>query len=621
MNYLSVEKVSKRYGERLLFDEVSFGIDKGQRVAFIAKNGSGKTTLLRALAGIEPPDSGNITYRTGIDIGFLAQDQEFDQHKTIEDVIAEIDSPAFQAKRNYEQCLASGEDGEALHQAMEAMERSQAWDIDVRTETILDKLKLTDASRKVGSLSGGQKKRLALAKTLIFQPDFLILDEPTNHLDLDMIEWLENYLSTTNMTLFMVTHDRYFLERVCDTILELDACQIFRYKGNYSYYLTKKAERQQIEQTNIEKAKNLMGKELEWMRRQPKARGTKSKARIDAFYDLKEQAHKRVKKDAMELEVNMQRIGSKILEFHRVQKQFGSLPILNKFDYTFKKGERIGIIGKNGVGKSTFLNMIIGNEKPNGGKILVGDTVVFGYYSQQGIKLKDDQRVIEVVKDIAEVIPLAKGRKLTASQLLERFMFPTSMHYQYVSKLSGGEKRRLYLLTILMANPNFLILDEPTNDLDVFTINVLEDFLLNFSGCLLVVSHDRFFMDKMVDHLFVFKGEGAVKDFPGNYSQYREQTALEKAKAKQEVKKQADVVPVKPNATQAKKLSYKEKMRFEQLEKDIEQLEAEKKELTEQLNAGIDDHEQLMKVSNRLTSLVDELDEKSMEWLELSEKV
>lgn len=623
MNYLSVENVSKRYGDRLLFQEVSFGIDKGQKVAFIAKNGSGKTTLLRALAGIEPPDAGNIVYRNDISVGFLAQDQVFEPTATIQEIINQIDSPAFRAKAVYEACLASGADGDDFHDAMEEMERTGAWDIDVRIESILSKLKLKDQSKKVSQLSGGQIKRLALAQVLIFQPDFVILDEPTNHLDLDMIEWLETYLESTNMTLFMVTHDRYFLERVCDVILELDNQTIYRYKGNYSYYLEKKAERQEIEQANIDKAKNLMSTELEWIRRQPKARGTKSKSRVDAFDDLKAVATKKIAKDSMEMEVNMTRIGSKILEFHRVKKSFGDLPILNKFDYTFKKGERIGIIGKNGVGKSTFLNMIIGKEEPTEGKIIVGDTIVFGYYSQQGMQFKPGQRVIDAVKDIAEIIPLTKGRKITASQLLERFLFPTHMHYQYIEKLSGGEKRRLYLLTVFMANPNFLILDEPTNDLDVFTINVLEDFLLNYPGCLIVVSHDRFFMDKMVDHLFVFKGEGEVKDYPGNYTLYRKAIAQEKKdkKALKDSKPKAAPVTVEKPKAPTQKMTYKEKVEFEQLEKDIAHLETEKSNLTAQLSSGNLSNDKLMEVSDRMKVVVDELDEKSMRWLELSEKV
>lgn len=624
MNYLSVENIAKRYGDRLLFQDVSFGIDKGQKVAFIAKNGSGKTTLLRALAGIEPADSGNVVFRNGISVGFLAQDQVFDSNLTIHEVIHMIDSPAFHAKATYDTCLANGAEGDDFHDAMEAMERTGAWDIDMRIDSILSKLKLTDQDKKVSQLSGGQVKRLALAQVLIFQPDFVILDEPTNHLDLDMIEWLETYLENTNMTLFMVTHDRYFLERVCDVILELDNQTIYRYKGNYSYYLEKKAERQEIEQVNIDKAKNLMSTELDWIRRQPKARGTKSKSRVDAFQDIKAAATKKVDKDSMEMEVNMTRIGSKILEFHKVQKAYGDLPILNQFDYTFKKGERIGIIGKNGVGKSTFLNMITGKEPADGGKIVVGDTIVFGYYSQQGMKFKDDQRIIDAVKDIAEIIPLTKGKKITASQLLERFLFPSHMHYQYISKLSGGEKRRLYLLTIFMANPNFLILDEPTNDLDVFTINVLEDFLLSYPGCLLVVSHDRFFMDKMVDHLFVFKGKGQVKDYPGNYTLYRAAVAQEK-KDKKALKDKAPKavveapVAAKPKAP-SQKMSYKEKVEFEQLEKDIESLETEKATLTAQLSSGELDNHELMEVSSKMTTVVDSLDEKSMRWLELSEK-
>ena len=537
MNYLSVENVSKRYGERLLFGDVSFGINQGQKVAFVAKNGSGKTTLLRMLAGLDEPDSGEVVFRKGIKISFLNQDPQFNPESTISESIFEADSPTMNAIRFYEQVMEQ-EDHDKMTEAIEQMDRYDAWDFDSKIKQVLGKLKIQHVNVKTKALSGGQLKRVALAKVLLEEPDFIILDEPTNHLDLEMIEWLEEYLTKSSLTLFMVTHDRYFLDRVCSEIIELDNGTVFRYAGNYQYFLEKKSERQENLTATVGKAKNLLVKELEWMRRMPKARGTKSKARIDSFYDLKSVAHTRISEREMSMKVNMTRLGSKILEFHHLNKQFDDLELIKDFSYKFARFERVGIVGNNGSGKSTLLNMIMGSEKPSGGKVVVGETVVFGYYSQHGMDFKPGKKVIEVVKDIAEVIPSAKGKDLTAAQMLEKFLFPRSQHYVHVEKLSGGEKRRLFLLTILMQNPNFLILDEPTNDLDLLTLNVLEEFLQEFQGCLLIVTHDRYFMDKLVDHVFVFEGAGEIRDFPGNYTQYRNKRAEEQEELKAKTKEQ-----------------------------------------------------------------------------------
>ncbi|MAX79178.1 MAG: ABC transporter [Crocinitomicaceae bacterium] len=623
MNYLSVENISKRYGERVLFEGLSFGLDKGQKSALIARNGTGKTTLMNILAGLDTPDTGEVTYRNEIKVSFLPQEPHFDPQQRVGDALFHSEAPAVKAIREYEEAIESN-DTDRMQKAIDKMDQLAAWDFEVQIKQILTKLKIHHFDQTISTLSGGQKRRLALAGVLIEEPDLLILDEPTNHLDLDMIEWLEEYLRTGNLTLLMVTHDRYFLENVCDDILEIDNGNLYRYKGNYSYYLEKKEEREQNLNSEISKAKNLMRKELEWMRRQPKARGTKSKARIDAFHDLKGTASQKVKKDELSLNVNMTRLGGKILELHSIVKQYGDFKIVDGFSYKFVKGEKIGIIGPNGVGKSTFLNMVMDLEQPDGGTIKTGETVVFGYYAQQGLNFKPGKRVIEVVKDIAEFIPLAKGKTYSAAQMLERFLFPRSQHYVVVDKLSGGEKRRLYLLTILMKNPNFLILDEPTNDLDVLTLTVLEDFLQEFDGCVLIVTHDRFFMDRLVDHVFVFEGEGVIRDFPGNYTQYRlkkaAEDAEEKARKAEEKTTKEEAKPVEQKApAEKKKLSYKEKREFEMLSGEIEKLETEKAELTAQLNSGTLDHEALQKAGERIQEVIDLLDEKELRWLELSE--
>ncbi len=619
MNYLSVENLTKSYGVRVLFEDITFGIDKGQKVAFIAKNGTGKSTFLNILASREGYDSGNVVFRKDIKVGILDQSPVFDDKLSISEVIFDADSEQITAILAYEKALLNPEDNETMQVAFDQMDNLKAWDYEIRIKQILGQLNIHDLTQNVGKLSGGQKKRIALAQVLIDEPDFIILDEPTNHLDIDMIEWLENYLTKENMTILMVTHDRYFLERVCNEIIELDDETLYKYKGNYSYYLQKKQEREEVFEANVDKAKNLYRKELEWMRRMPKARGTKAKFREDAFYKTKEIAHQRKDNSKVDIEINMNRLGGKILEIHHARKSFGDLKILDDFNYVFKKKERVGIVGKNGVGKTTFLDVILGNQKLDGGKLVLGETVVFGYYTQSGMKLKDDKRVIETIKDIAEVIPLTKGKKLTAAQLLERFIFPKHMHYNYVEKLSGGEKRRLYLLTILILNPNFLILDEPTNDLDIITLNVLEDFLMDFQGCLIIVTHDRYFMDKLVDHLFVFEGEGKVKDFLGNYNDYRLDVKQLESKQKTIPKETKPSVEKQKSEGLKTKFSYKEKLEFEQLEKDLEQLEIKKEGLANLLNETVTDHEELMKITKELGEVTIELDTKTDRWLTLSE--
>ncbi|WP_374226310.1 ABC-F family ATP-binding cassette domain-containing protein [Flavobacterium davisii] len=521
MNYLSVENISKSYGERVLFKDLSFGINKDQKIAFVAKNGTGKTSILRIITGEDTPDSGQIIMRKEIRMAFLSQEPNLQNELTIEESIFASDNEILKVIEQYEKAILNPENEEAYQKAFDNMDRHNAWDFETQYKQILFKLKLEDLKLKVKNLSGGQKKRLALAIILINKPDLLILDEPTNHLDLEMIEWLENYFAKENITLFMVTHDRFFLERVCNEIIELENGKIYQYKGNYSYYLQKKEERIASENASIDKAQNLFVKELEWMRRQPKARTTKSKSRQDDFYVIKEKAMSRRKENVVELEINMERMGSKIIELHKVSKKFNERVILNGFDYTFNKGERIGIIGKNGTGKSTFLNILTQTIQPDNGKVVIGETIKVGYYTQAGINPKPEQKVIDIIKEYGEYIPLTKGRTISAGGLLERFLFDRKKQHDYVEKLSGGELKRLYLCTVLIQNPNFLILDEPTNDLDIVTLNVLENFLLDYPGCLLVVSHDRYFMDKIVDHLFVFRGQGEIEDFPGNYSDFR----------------------------------------------------------------------------------------------------
>ena len=619
MNYLSVQDLGKSYGVQTLFKGLNFGVDQGQKVALVARNGTGKTTILRALADLEPPDTGEIVYRKGIQVAFLKQESDFGDAKTVFEAIYESENPILLAIRAYEAALLNPDDTNIFQKAFDQMDRMEAWDYEVKVKTILSKLKLDDLQQEVSILSGGQRKRLSLAKILIDQPDFLILDEPTNHLDLEMIEWLQEYLSKEQITLFIVTHDRYFLDAICNEILELEEGDLYRYKGNYTYYLEKKEERQAILQTNIDKAKNLYSKELEWMRRQPKARGTKSKARIESFYDVEKSAKKKIKNDKIQLEVQMTRLGSKILELHKVSKAYGDLKILDQFTYTFKKRDRVGIVGKNGVGKTTVLNMLTGTESIDAGKIVVGDTVEIGYYTQKGMKMDEGKRVIEIVRDIAEYIPLVGGRKMTAAQLLERFLFSKDAQWKHVSVLSGGEKKRLYLLTILMKNPNFLILDEPTNDLDLITLKVLEEFLEEFEGCIITVSHDRYFMDRLVDHLFIFEGEGQVRDFPGNYTDYRVNISND-AKLKQ--RKLKDKVIVKNNvAEQKRKLTYKEKKEYDNIESVIDALEQEKTTIGAQFNDPDLNPEKMKELGKRIKEIDDEIAEKTDRWMELAELI
>lgn len=620
MNYLSVESITKSYGARTLFDSLSFGIDEGQKAALIAQNGTGKTTILELLAGRDQPDKGQVTYRKGLKVGYLPQEPELEEAWSILDNVLAVDNPSTEAIKKYERALENPEDTDAYQKAFEDMERHQAWDFEAQVKQILGKLGLQETGREVSKLSGGQKKRVALAKCLISQPDLLILDEPTNHLDVEMIEWLEEYLSQPSITLFMVTHDRYFLERVCDVIFELEDQTLYQHPGNYSEFLERRAERQEVEATNVGKAKNLMRKELEWIRRQPKARGTKSKARIDSFDDIKKEASKNLKEQELSMDIKMTRLGSKILELHRLRKSYGDKNILAGFDYTFKRKERVGIVGPNGVGKSTFLRLITGDEEPDGGKIVTGETVKFGFYTQSGMHLDEDKRVIDVVKEIAEVIPVGrKGGDITASQMLERFLFEGDKQYTFVSKLSGGEKRRLYLLTVLMANPNFLILDEPTNDLDIVTLNVLEDFLMEFQGCLVVVTHDRYFMDKLTDHLFVFKGEGEVKDFPGNYTEYRAQKEREEELEKRRNKSLAKPSQQEKKPREKTKLTYGERLEMEKLEKELGELEERKREIASEFETASVDALRLEELSREMNVLNEELEEKEMRWLELSE--
>ena len=621
MNYLSVENLTKSFGERVLFNDLTFGIEKGQKVAFIAKNGTGKSTFLSILNGDEGYDSGTVAFRNGVKTGFLRQSPNFDDTKTINETLFKEDSEILKAIKEYEAASADYEDTERMNKAFENMEALNAWDYEARIKQILGKLNIHDLTKKISELSGGQQKRVSLAQVLIEDPDFVILDEPTNHLDIEMIEWLEKFLVNDSRTILMVTHDRYFLERVCNEIIELDNKQLYKYKGNYAYFLQKKQEREEVMEANIDKAKNLFKKELEWMRRMPKARGTKAKYREDAFYDTKEKAHQKVDKSKVELEINMSRIGGKIIEMHHVKKSYGDHAILNDFSYTFKKRERVGIVGKNGTGKSTFLNMITGKEPVSGGKISIGETIVFGYYSQMGMNLKEEKRVVEVIRDIGEFIPLTKGKKLSAVQLLERFLFPKEQHYTYVSKLSGGERKRLYLCTILMKNPNFLILDEPTNDLDIVTLNVLENFLEEFPGCLVIVTHDRYFMDKLVDHLFVLEGNGEIKDFNGKYTDYQNYIQ-EKEETEKEIKdtlkeRKVEEKP-KPIEKEKTKLSFKEKFEFEQLEKELEELEDKKTTLTNKINQNSPDDD-MNQIMVDFSEVIKEIDTKTERWMELAE--
>ncbi|MDQ1769452.1 ATP-binding cassette domain-containing protein [Labilibaculum sp. A4] len=618
ISYLQVENLTKSYGELTLFENISFGVGQGQKIALIAKNGTGKTTLLNIISGLDSQDSGDISFRSDLKIAYLEQNPDLNNSNTILNEVFNSTDPVLSVIRDYERIINEN-DQEAMSDIIEKMDQFKAWDYENKVKQILSKLKITNFDQIIGELSGGQKKRVGLAKVLITDTDFLILDEPTNHLDLEMIEWLEEYLNKSKGTLLMVTHDRYFLDRVCNEIIEIESNTIFTYKGNYSYYLEKRAER--IENLNAEvgKAQKLMKTEQEWIRRMPQARGTKAKYRVDAFEDIKKKASSGFKETKMDLDIKSARLGNKILELDRLYKSYGDLKILEDFSYKFQRGEKIGIVGKNGTGKSTFLNMITRNIEADSGSIEIGETVVYGYYKQDGITINENERIIDVIKEIAESIDLGNGKMMSASQFLEYFLFPTKTQYNQVAKLSGGEKRRLYLMTVLMKNPNFLILDEPTNDLDIMTLNVLEDYLLSFSGCLIIVSHDRYFMDKVVDQLFVFEGNGIIRNFPGNYTIYRDSLDQQEKEIKK-TEKLSTPKKEKPKSEPTKKLSFNEKREFEQLEIDIETLTSEKEEIEIAMSSGNLSNDELMEKASRIEKVIELIDEKEFRWLELSER-
>ncbi|MFA9370319.1 MAG: ABC-F family ATP-binding cassette domain-containing protein [Labilibaculum antarcticum] len=618
ISYLQVENLTKSYGDLTLFENISFGVGQGQKIALIAKNGTGKTTLLNIISGLDSQDSGDISFRSDLKIAYLEQNPDLNNSNTILNEVFNSTDPVLSVIRDYERIIKD-DDQELMADILEKMDQFKAWDYENKVKQILSKLKITNLDQMIGELSGGQKKRVGLAKVLITDADFLILDEPTNHLDLEMIEWLEEYLNKSKGTLLMVTHDRYFLDRVCNIIIEMESNTLFTYKGNYSYYLEKRAER--IENLNAEvgKAQKLMKTEQEWIRRMPQARGTKAKYRVDAFEDIKKKAGSGFKEEKMDLDIKSARLGNKILELDHLYKNYGDLKILEDFSYKFQRGEKIGIVGKNGTGKSTFLNMITQNIKADSGSIEIGETVVYGYYKQDGITINENEKIIDVIKEIAESIDLGNGKVMSASQFLEYFLFPSKMQYNQVCKLSGGEKRRLYLMTVLIKNPNFLILDEPTNDLDIMTLNVLEDYLLNFSGCLIIVSHDRYFMDKVVDQLFVFEGNGIIRNFPGSYTIYRDSVDLQE-KAIKKIEKQASPKKEKPKQEQSKKLSFNEKREFEQLEVEIETLTTEKEKIEVAMSSGSLSNDVLMEKASRIEKVIELIDEKEFRWLELSER-
>lgn len=621
-SFLQVEGLTKSFGDLVLFRDISFGIAEGERIGLIAKNGSGKTTLLNILTGKEPYDSGAVVFRRDLRVAYLEQDPAYPENLTVLEACFHSGNDVTDLIAEYERVINS-KDHSGLDAILQKMDILQAWDYEHRAKQILGQLKITDFEQKISQLSGGQLKRVALANVLITEPDLIILDEPTNHLDLDMVEWLEEYLQRSRLSLLMVTHDRYFLDRVCNEIIEIDQQQLYQYKGNFSYYLEKRDERVSAQNAELDRANNILRKELEWMRRQPQARATKAKSRIDAFYDLEKKAQQVRDAGNVQLQMKGTYIGNKIFEAQHVYKAFGDIKILEDFNYVFARYEKLGVVGNNGTGKSTFIKMLMGEVAPDKGGFDIGETVKFGYYSQDGLKFDEQMKVIDVVQNIAEVIDLGNGSKLTASQFLQHFLFPPEKQHNFVYKLSGGEKRRLYLCTVLITNPNFLVLDEPTNDLDIVTLNILEEYLQQFKGCVIVVSHDRYFMDKVVDHLLAFQGSARIKDFPGNYTQYREwkevQELLEKEKEQAAKPKEEKVQQVQPKNDEKKKLSFKEKREFEELDALIPQLEEEKANLENELSSGTLSTDELLQKSNRISQLIEAIEEKTMRWLELSE--
>jgi ATP-binding cassette subfamily F protein uup len=616
ISYLQVSELGKSFGDLVLFEDLSFGIAKDQKTALIAKNGTGKTTLLNILAGKESPDKGDVVYRNDVRVGYLAQEPQMDPEKTTHEFVFRSSNKMLNVIQKYERAMASG-NSEELSAAIDQMDRLGAWDHEVKVNQILSQLNIKDFNRKIKQLSGGEKKRVALAEALIHEPDFLILDEPTNHLDLNMIEWLEEYLKNSPFTLLMVTHDRYFLDRVCNDILELEGSSLYRYKGNYSYFLKKRSERIHNQEKEIEKARNQLRKEEDWIKRMPKARGTKAKHRIDNYYRLKDVASQEREEEEMKVDFEASRMGKKIMILKNLSKSIQNTPLISRFSYQFERFEKIGIVGPNGSGKTTFLNLIVGDDTPDEGYIEAGETIKFGYYRQEGMSFDEDQRVIDIAQGVADAVTMSDGSVLTAKQFLNYFLFDYDKQYVKVEKLSGGEKRRLYLLTILMKKPNFLILDEPTNDLDIMTLNVLENYLQQFNGCVLIVSHDRYFMDNIVDHIFVFRSRGEVKDYPGTYTQYRDKIMDTFAKEKPEKTKKKS--KEKPKPRKKSSVTHKQKQEYQKLEKEIEALEEEKKSIEEEMNSGNLDNDKIVEKSNRLGEVMRLIDEKTNRWIELSE--
>jgi ATP-binding cassette subfamily F protein uup len=622
LNFLSAESVSKTFNDNWLFKDITLGISQGEKFGLVGNNGVGKSTLLKILTGEIQPDSGRVSIRQGLRLGFLTQEPTVSGNLTVKDVLFSESNEIAKVVKEYENCLHHPEtSGDRMQAVLEKMEELNAWDYDAKVQEVIGKLGVPDIDKKFSELSGGQKKRIFLAQLLLQEADLIIMDEPTNHLDLSAIEWLENYLAAQNITLIMVTHDRYFLDNVATEIIEIDRGQLFRYKGNYAYFLEKKAEREEILKVEVTKARNLLKKELDWMRRQPRARGTKAKYRIEAYYELKEVASQDLKKEKLELDLKESRQGGKILEVEKISKSYGSQKVVDNFSYVFKKNDRIGVVGKNGIGKSTFLDMLTLKTKPDKGEITPGVTTKFGYFTQESIALNPNNRLIEEVKSIAEFITLSDGSQVSASKFLDTFLFPPEKQYNYVNKLSGGEKKRLQLLKLLVTNPNFLILDEPTNDFDIDTLNVLEDFLEKFSGCLLLVSHDRYFMDHLVDQLFIFEGDGKIKQFNGNYTDYRDWLEEEEERSSRGIKPAATSRLEIPKSDEKRKASFKEKQEYENIQKEIDLLEKKKEELTGLLNNGSTDHQQLQKWGQEIQKINDEVEAKTMRWLELEELI